>query len=248
MLTGCVCLFRDQRCATPVSARAVQKHSIQQTNPIKCVCSGCDVPEPKQWWRLWCRSAAAGGARAWLDWFVRGPRTARQNWLHEHIYCKRTRQPAAQLFSMWKRCNDFLLLLMTHACAYGKILVCIRQKMKEHEIEDFRLYSYSGLIKSFVKTGQIDCFFTLFAMYIMLFSFPNINNLCNILLSLELFCLQLLMNQYQMSASALACMQLCFEEVKIPFNLCKTVTSLWVTRAKSSINHHMQKWFPLHLQ
>lgn len=45
--------------------------------------------------------------------------------------------------------------------------MCIRQKMKEHETEDVRLYSDSGLIKKFfVKSKQIDCLFTLPPMYI----------------------------------------------------------------------------------
>lgn len=84
---------------------------------------------------------------------------------------------------------------------YGKILVCIRQKMKEHKIEDFRLYSHSGLIKSFVKTGQIDCLLTLLAELKAIFSsilnvrLPNIKNLCNILVSLELFCLKLMSDE-----------------------------------------------------
>lgn len=56
--------------------------------------------------------------------------------------------------------------------------------MKEHEIEDVRLYRDSSLIKSFVKSKQIDCFFTLPPTYIkaVLISIlnarlPNFNNL-----------------------------------------------------------------------
>lgn len=54
--------------------------------------------------------------------------------------------------------------------------------MKEHEIEDVRLYRDSGLIKSFVKSKQIDCLFTLPPMYIKAISIfnarlPNFNNL-----------------------------------------------------------------------
>lgn len=66
--------------------------------------------------------------------------------------------------------------------------------MKEHEIEDVPLYSDSGLIKSFVKSKQIDCLFTLPLMYIkaiLISNFnqrlPNFNNLCNILLFIVFF-------------------------------------------------------------
>lgn len=49
---------------------------------------------------------------------------------------------------------------------YEGILVRIRQKMKEHEIEDVPLQSDSGLIKSFVKSRQIDCLLALHLTYI----------------------------------------------------------------------------------
>lgn len=56
--------------------------------------------------------------------------------------------------------------------------------MKEHKIEDIPLYRDSGLIKSFVKSKQIDCLFTLPPTYIkaILISIlnvrlPNFNNL-----------------------------------------------------------------------
>lgn len=47
--------------------------------------------------------------------------------------------------------------------------------MKEHEIEDVPLYSDSGLIKSFVKSKQIDCLFTLPLMYIKAILISNFN-------------------------------------------------------------------------
>lgn len=87
--------------------------------------------------------------------------------------------------------------------------------MKEHEIEDVPLYSDSGLIKSFVKSKQIDCLFTLPLMYIKAilisnfnYRLPNFNNLCNILLFIEFsFAIgKLWISQYQMSAAILTCM------------------------------------------
>lgn len=137
---------------------------------------------------------------------------------------------------------------------YGKILVCIRQKMKEHEIEGFRLYSGSGLIKCFVKSTQTDFLFRLhqaFCSYNLNVRLPNINNLCNVLLSLRLFCLKL-MSDESISTDSF-CISLYahatrFWREKKLSNLCKTVTSLWATRAKSSITHNMQKRFPVHPQ
>lgn len=120
LFTGCVHLLGDQRCRRPLPRPGrCESAASSALIQLECLCWGCDAAAAA------AAATAGGGERGWLDWCVLGLSTASPNWLYEHIYSERTRQPAAQLFSMRKRCNDFLLLLMTRARAYLWTDTCV---------------------------------------------------------------------------------------------------------------------------
>lgn len=131
--------------------------------------------------------------------------------------------------------------------------MCIRQKMKEHETEDVRLYSDSGLIKKFfVKSKQIDCLFTLPPMYIKAIWILVVKLDCLISIIHELYYFPwsfLLLTFDQSISNVIFYIRLNadatnFWERKKTWSYVKQWPPFWVTRAKRSVTRHMQKWFP----